>query len=114
LLKRPVEDAESAIEAARELRKTRLSSIVVTLGKGGAVLVDSSGAIQSCAPEVETVNAVGSGDAFLGGLLVALSRDLPPREALSWGIAGGAANAMSSGGAHFTFEQFQKFKSSAI
>jgi 1-phosphofructokinase family hexose kinase len=107
LLGRPVHTSESAIEAAHELRKDSASAVVVTLGKEGAVLVDASGASQVRAPVVKPVNAVGSGDAFLGGLLVALSKGVAPHHAVHWGVAAGAANAMSGGGAHFTIEQFQ-------
>jgi fructose-1-phosphate kinase PfkB-like protein len=39
------------------------------------------------------VNALGSGDSLLAGILWAVRRGMSPEEALRWGVACGAANA---------------------
>ena len=41
---------------------------------------------------------MGSGDAFLGGLALALEKDYSPEIALRHGVAAGAANALHFGG----------------
>lgn len=47
-------------------------------------------------PRVQVVNTVGSGDAMLGGIAHALDRGQPMLEAIRWGLACGAANAMTA------------------
>jgi fructose-1-phosphate kinase PfkB-like protein len=42
---------------------------------------------------VTEVNALGSGDAMVAGILHAILRGGAPEEALAWGVACGAANA---------------------
>jgi 1-phosphofructokinase family hexose kinase len=106
-LGREVHDPASAIEAANELRLRGASNVALTLGKHGAVLVNEIGVNYAPAPPVKVVNTVGSGDSFLAGLATALSQGKSPAEALYWGVAAGTANAASSGGAHFTRDEFQ-------
>ena len=49
--------------------------------------------------QVDAVDSVGSGDAFNGGLAVALSEGLPMEQALNWGAAAGALCTTRSGAA---------------
>jgi len=44
-------------------------------------------------PAIQTVNAVGSGDACVAGFLAGIIRGLPPLDAIQLGVACGAANA---------------------
>ena len=88
--------------AARTLRRRGIDYVVITLGARGAVLHSPRGEYHLRPPLVQAISAVGSGDAFLGGLLVALSRGLPDPTALAWGVAAGAANTLIPGGGRFT------------
>jgi fructose-1-phosphate kinase PfkB-like protein len=45
-------------------------------------------------PQVQTVNAVGSGDAFAAGFLAGTGRRLSVLDAVALGIACGASNAI--------------------
>jgi len=92
--------------AARELLNRGLTAVVLTLGAEGAVLATAEGCWHAQPPPVESVSAVASGDSFLAGLVAALTagHDLP--EALRWGAAAGAANALAEGGARFSRAQF--------
>jgi ribokinase len=57
-------------------RKHGIKNVVVTMGKEGAVIsrLFSPGPIEVPAFPVESVDATGAGDAFNGGLAVALAR----------------------------------------
>lgn len=101
-------DAEQAISAGRQMLRRGISSIAVTLGKDGAVLVADSGTWTVCPPAIEVVSTVGSGDAFLGGLAFALEQDLIPDIALRHAVAAGAANALCTGGGIFSCGEFEK------
>lgn len=66
---------------------------LLTLGREGLVVADGRHAWLLHPPPVETVNAVGSGDAFVAGFLAGIARDLSPLDAARLGVACGASNA---------------------
>jgi len=76
-----VEDESSAREAAEKLRRQGTRNVVVTLGsKGAVVLGDESIFVPS--HEVEALDSTAAGDAFNGGLAVALAEGQPLAEAV--------------------------------
>jgi 1-phosphofructokinase len=86
----------SAVTAARALLEaSSASAVVVTSGADGAAWADRTGVGIAAAPVVEVVNATGSGDAFLAGLVVALDGGAPLATAVAHGAVVGAASAMS-------------------
>jgi len=107
-LGQPIRSVSGAVSAARKIQRDGVRSVALTLGKDGAVLVNEAGSWHAVPPTIQTVSSVGSGDAFFGALIVALERGIPPVTALAWGVAGGAAKAMSAGGASFTLDTFQE------
>lgn len=106
LLGMRIEDIERAREAAGKLRAMGAGSAVVTLGAGGAVMATGEGVWAAWPPRVKRVSTVGSGDVFLGGLLLGLVNGEGPDEALRKATAAGAANARTLGGGRFTREHF--------
>lgn len=103
-----IETVEDAIGAANELRARGVNSVVITLGKSGAVLVTEEGDWCAQSPIVKPVCEVGSGDSFTAGLLTSLTVGLEPAEALRCAVAAGAANALSLGSGQFAHEDFER------
>jgi 1-phosphofructokinase family hexose kinase len=87
---------EDAPAAARELHE-RIGGegkvVVVTRGEDGAVLIDPAGQEWHGSLDSWGPYPVGSGDAFLAGLVVALERGASWPEALPAALGAGAANA---------------------
>jgi 1-phosphofructokinase family hexose kinase len=83
-----------AEEAARELVSRGARRAVVTAAEAGAAVASSSGASRWMhAPHVAEVrNPIGAGDAFVGGLAVALERGESFDEAVAAGMATAAAS----------------------
>jgi 1-phosphofructokinase family hexose kinase len=96
-LGQPVNSAQSAIAAAHALCQSGAGSTIITLGAEGAVAVNPSGAWYATPPAIAALAPVGSGDAFLGGLVLGLSRGLNLVEALRLAVAAGAANTLTLG-----------------
>jgi 1-phosphofructokinase len=75
--------------AAELLRAKGVDSVLVSLGRDGAVLVDGNGALHGRAAAVTAINTVGAGDAFLAGYLAADATASTPADrlasALQWG-----------------------------
>ena len=108
VLGQPIRSVSDALSAARIIQRDGVRSVVLTLGKDGAVLITAAGSWHAVPPTIQTVSSVGSGDAFFGALIVALERGMSQAIALSWGVAAGAAKAMSAGGASFALETFRE------
>ena len=83
---------------AREVVDTGRAEIVaLTLGAGGAVLATRELTLRLTSPPVEARSAVGAGDSFVGAMTWALAGGYPVIEAFAYGIAAGAAAAMTPG-----------------
>ncbi|PMQ00860.1 MAG: ribokinase [Dictyoglomus sp. NZ13-RE01] len=68
-----IESIEDAEKAAREIISSGVKEVVVTLGKDGALVVNEEGSTYVPSFKVEVVDTTGAGDAFNGGLAVALA-----------------------------------------
>jgi 1-phosphofructokinase len=97
LLGRQLGDENSTLEAASILRERAIRMAVVTRGREGAVAVCDDGSWRGLAPRVRAVSAVGSGDAFLAGVVLCLSRGEVMEEALRLGVAAGTACVLTPG-----------------
>ena len=88
-----------ALEAAtREVvDRGRVELLAVTLGKDGALLTHADGQMYLPSPDVPVKSAVGAGDSFLAAMTLALARGEAPERAFAFGVAAGAATAMTSG-----------------
>ncbi len=93
----PVDTPEQVAIAAAELRKMGAENVVISLGKSGALLQTTEATWMVYPPVIEEKNPIGAGDSMVGGLVWALAQDIPLHEALSWGVASGAAAASLSG-----------------
>jgi len=65
---RAIRTLGDAVDAAQELRQRGAETVLVSLGRHGALLVDANGVLHGEAPAVPR-STVGAGDAFLAGFL---------------------------------------------
>jgi 1-phosphofructokinase family hexose kinase len=96
-----VADAREAADTVRSSAGGDGHAVVITLGEQGMVLVDPGGAAWHGAVAAHGDYPVGSGDAFLAGLLTALTADpaIAWPEAARLGLGAAAANAEVPGAA---------------
>jgi fructose-1-phosphate kinase PfkB-like protein len=74
----------------------------ITSREGHSYLMTDAGIISARAPKVEALSTIGSGDAYLAGLLAGLlHRDLAPPEAVRLAAGCAAANAETLGAGLF-------------
>ena len=97
LLDRHLDDESSTLKAAQTLREMAIRTAVVTRGREGAIAVSDEGAWRGVAPRVRAVSAVGSGDGFLAGVTLTLSRGGTMEEALRLGVGAGTACVLTPG-----------------
>ncbi len=86
----PVDDRVQIETAANTLLDKGLQTLVVTLGAKGALLVTADGAHHVPGYTVEAVDTTAAGDAFIGGLAVAILQGQALEEAVRRGNACGA------------------------
>jgi 1-phosphofructokinase/6-phosphofructokinase 2 len=81
----------AVIEAAKGLVATGIGCVLVSLGRDGALLVDSERVVRAEARVENPLSTVGAGDAFLAGYLHAVASGLDAEKALRTAVAFGAA-----------------------
>lgn len=91
-------DEDGAREAAAAIvARGAAEHVTVSLGREGALLVNAKGALRLPSMHVHTVSAVGAGDSFVGAMIWRLSQGKALEDAFRFGIAAGAAAAMTPG-----------------
>ncbi len=122
-----VRDVETATQASFVFHRQGLRSVIIKLGAKGAYYSTLRSPLESTdwetqleteletlwvpAFKVNAIDAVAAGDAFAGGLAVALAEGQPEVEAVRWGCAAGALATTTVGaqvamGDRVTFDQF--------
>lgn len=101
---------KQAPKAIHQLKDMGIEQVSITFGKEGAILSNSIGIWKAQTPKLEIISSVGSGDSFLGGLIVALEAGDSAENALRQATAAGAANALSFGGGIFSLLEFEMIR----
>jgi len=84
-----VSDLSSAERAAKEFLSHGVRQVVVTLGERGALLVTQGQVTHVPARKVKAVDTTAAGDAFIGGLAVALVQGFSRLEAVRYATVAG-------------------------
>ncbi|MEM9979464.1 MAG: PfkB family carbohydrate kinase, partial [Cyanobacteria bacterium P01_D01_bin.2] len=92
-----VNDVATATAAAQVLCARGTPTVIVKLGRQGAVAVSGAEVFHIPAFQVEAVDSVAAGDAFNGGLAVALGEGKPLQSSVIWASAVAALSVMSAG-----------------
>jgi 1-phosphofructokinase/tagatose 6-phosphate kinase len=87
--------------------------VAITLGEDGAMLIDPEATVWRGRLAARGRYPVGSGDTFLGGLLVGLDRSGSWPEALRIALGAAAANAELPGAARFDADRARELAAQA-
>jgi len=93
----PVNDVRSAIAAARKLRRRGVETVVITLGKRGALVATADGEVLVKGFLVKPIDTTAAGDVFNGALAVALAEDRALLEAVRFANAAAAISVTRRG-----------------
>lgn len=102
VLGRPLVTDEDVLAGAQELYDligggNRI--VVISRGAKGAVMTCEAGTFVGTSPSITPRSSIGSGDSMIAGMLWAFGQGKPAEEALRWGLAAGAATALTDGSA---------------
>ena len=87
---------------------------IITDGPRSLYAAGPGGCWRVSPPSMVTVNATGSGDSFVAGLLLGFEQQWPFEECLSVGVAAGAANARKWEVADSTYNEVMELKTKVI
>ncbi len=90
-------DREQEHAARALMDRGEAEIVVVSLGALGVLLVTGSGAERVASPDVPIRSRVGAGDSMVAGITLALARGEGIATAVRFGVAAGAAAAMTPG-----------------
>jgi ribokinase len=93
----PLDSAEAVVRAGETLCARGTRNVLIKLGAQGVYWSNGPESAFCPAFQVAAVNTVAAGDAFNGGLAVALAEGRAMREAIRWGSAAGALCATRPG-----------------
>jgi 1-phosphofructokinase family hexose kinase len=97
LLGRSLPDATAIIRGAQEIAEQGVRIVVISMGEEGAICVHGQRTWRIRPPKISRRSTVGSGDAMVAGLAIALARGESIEAGLRLGTAAGAATAMTEG-----------------
>ncbi|HGM5580827.1 TPA: ribokinase [Pseudomonas putida] len=93
----PVNDIDSAREAAERLRQWGAGKVIVTLGAEGALFVNEDGCLHFPATKVSPLDTTAAGDTFVGGFAAGLACGLQEGEAIVRGQRAAAISVTRAG-----------------
>lgn len=104
------EDMKTLKEFYSYLSKLGTTWLFVTRGEKGAMLIAKDRVIIGKSKKIYSHYAIGSGDAFLGGVIYGRILNLDPIEILKLGIACGTANTFEFGACVFRKDDVERVK----
>ncbi len=96
LVEKPLRNTDDVIMAALEVSKS-VDVVLVSLGRLGALCVTQKSIVKATPPDVNVLNTVGAGDAFVGGFTLGIERNMNLDEALRLATACGTDTVRREG-----------------
>lgn len=92
----PMESIDDYKNAILYLHQLGIEMPVISMGKEGSIAGYNGKILHTKFPELKVVNTVGSGDSFIAGCAVALSKNLSFEDVIKMGTACGCANTLNA------------------
>ena len=102
------ESLEEMIEAAKEIHKSGVEIVAVSLGAEGSFVVCDQGIYQAKVPKIDAVNTVGCGDSMIAGFAVGFSKNISVEGSLRLASAVSAAAALREETGFFVKEDMER------
>ena len=93
---RKIRSVEDAVQEIKHFQQLGVIMPAVSLGKDGSLVAYQDKVYQALPPRLEAVNAVGSGDSYVAGLAVGLTRGLSWEDTVRLASACGSANVLEA------------------
>lgn len=94
-LGRKIKTLEETIAAAKEIQAKGIKTVIVSLGKDGAVFIMENEVYRGTTPDIKIVNTVGCGDSLVAGYVTGIMRKYSIEDRIKLAMAVSTANALS-------------------
>ncbi len=101
------DDLDEIIEAAKQIQKSGVEIVAVSLGADGSVVICDDGVYRAIVPKIDAVNTVGCGDSMIAGFALGLSEGLSITDTLKKASAISAAAALREETGFFVVEDME-------
>lgn len=102
------DSVDSMIDAAQQLRKTGIQTVLVSMGADGALMVCGDGVYTCKPPKVKVENTVGCGDSMVAGFSLGMLGGEDELECFKKAMAYSAANTLYPVPCTFTAEDYNR------
>lgn len=102
------DDLNEIIDAAKQIHKSGVKIVAVSLGGEGSIVVCQEGVFRAIVPKIDAVNTVGCGDSMIAGFAIGLSEGLSVADALRKASAISAAAALREETGFFVIEDMER------
>lgn len=97
LIEKPIRSEGDVINTVNIIAEDNVATVMVTLGREGAVVIHKGNAFRIQIPKVNVKNPVGSGDSTVAGYAVAMESEYGFHDSIRFAMSCGIANAMEAG-----------------
>ena len=105
---RKISDQKELIEFAKEIQKSGIEIVVVSLGKDGSLVVTEKEILQAKVPPITAVNTVGCGDSMIAGFAIGIEQGMALEDILRYASAISGSNALRMETGFFLKDDFDK------
>lgn len=102
-----LDTSEKVIDASREIVKSGVEMVCVSMGGEGAVLIGKEFVYQANIVKVHVKSTVGAGDSLVGGIAAGLSRGMSIKDAFRLGIAASIVAVTKEGTKAPTYQEVE-------
>lgn len=108
LVGRELTEMVDVLDAAREVHRTGIETVLVSMGGRGIILAGADERYHATPPAVKVINTIGAGDSAVAGFIYAQSKGLDLQESLKFAVAAGTAATLQAGTALAHLEEVER------
>ena len=103
-----LKNMKEILDTAGDISRKGISTILVSMGAKGILLVSENEQYLAAPPKVNVVNTIGAGDSAVAGFVYGIVSGKSPGESLAYAVAAGTATTLRPGSALCTKDDFLK------
>ncbi len=108
LVGRDLKELDSIRDAAREIQRGGIETVIVSMGGRGILMVNDGLECLAVPPDVPVRNTIGAGDSAVAGFIFGMIKGKDPKRSLMYAAASGTATTLSLGTALCQKDDFER------
>lgn len=105
---RDLKELDSIRDAAREIQRSGINTVLVSMGARGILMVKDDLECLAVPPDVPVRNTIGAGDSAVAGFIFGMTKGKDPKRSLVYAATSGTATTLSLGTALCQKDDFER------